>query len=585
MSGTLDTLMAAWPMLWRAIRSGQLFRPQCDLYPSDESIVAEYDVRIPMPQGHYLTANVFRPGNSGSSPNPTVMCAHPYDNRKIPALKNTPFGGPPAQYRLIPQAGGHPRFSTLTSWESPDPGFWTSAGYNVVNLNLPGFANSGGTPTIFSEDQGQSFREAIQWVSEQPWSDGNIGLCGVSFLCISQYFAAAVPSGQTLPDALKCMIPWEGVSDLYHDLVCRGGVAATGLLNFWWHTEVKECINTPIEAYLDAEEAIPAELLDRHPFYDHFWQSKVPALDHITIPMLVGASFSDHELHTTGTFRAYEKASSNKKWLYTHRNGKWSEFYHPECLALQRRFMDHFLKGIENEFADSPYVRLEVRTDRDTIKEVRKESSWPLPQTQYQSYFLADNELTISARSNEAVLSYPADSGQASFDRFFDADTELSGYMMAKIWIEVRPTSIHTGIPDDAIVCCYVEKLDKYGNPLRFNGSVGSQTDVLTRGYCRASRRALDPSLSTPWLPVITGDRHQPLNPGDIVPLHIALCPSSTYFEAGEGLRLTLSTNDTVHAPIFNKVTHDNIGRHVIHFGGQFDSYLLVPRIPAVDLS
>src|SRR6476659_4432660 len=68
---------------------------------------------------------------------PVVMCAHPYDNGKIPARGTTPFGGPPVQYRIIPQVG-RPRFSTLTSWEAPDPDFWVRAGYAVVNLNLPG---------------------------------------------------------------------------------------------------------------------------------------------------------------------------------------------------------------------------------------------------------------------------------------------------------------------------------------------------------------------------------------------------------------------------------------------------------------
>lgn len=566
-------------MLRRAIQSGQIFRPQCDLYSPDESIDATYDVHIPMPDGYEITANVFRPQGPSEVARPTVMCAHPYDNRKIPALGNTPFGGPPSQYRLIPQAGARPRFSTCTSWESPDPGFWVPAGYNVVNVNLPGFANSGGTPSIMSEQQGQAFRDAIQWVAEQPWSDGKVGLCGVSFLCISQYLAAAVPDGKTVPDALKCMIPWEGVSNLYHDLVCRGGVADTGFLNFWWHTEVKDCINVPIETYLEIEEATPPELVEHHPLYDQFWRAKAPPLENITTPMLVGASFSDHELHTMGTFRVYEKASSQKKWLYTHRNGKWAEFYHPECLAVQRDFMDHFLKGVDNEFAEQPYVRLEVRADRDTIQEVRHEPQWPLPQTDYQKLFLSKRGLSHDLQTKAGQLLYDAESGRASFDVVFEVDTELSGYMMVKLWVEARPKSIDAEMPTDLALCCYVDKLDESGAPVRFNGSVGSQHDVLTRGYCRASRRALNHNVSTPWLPFPAGDQHEPLEPGQIVPLHVALCPSSTFFRSGEGLRLTISPKDSVHAPIFHKVTEDNVGQHVIHFGEAFDSHLLIPRV------
>ncbi|MEM7707489.1 MAG: CocE/NonD family hydrolase [Pseudomonadota bacterium] len=578
--GKLDTLGAAWPMLKRALRSRQFFRPQCELYEPDPDIESHFDVPIEVPGGFELTANIFRSRSAGDAARPTIMCAHPYDNRKISVLGNTPFGGPPSQYRLIPQAGARPRFSTLTSWESPDPGFWVPAGYNLVNLNLPGFANSGGPPTILSEHQGQTFRDAIAWVGEQPWSDGGVGLCGVSFLCISQYLAAAVPDGQKLPNALKCIIPWEGVSNLYHDLVCRAGVADIGFLDFWWHTEVKESMNVPLEEYLAIEEAIPPKILDRHPMYDDYWRAKAPPLENITVPMLVGASFSDHELHTMGTFRAYEKASSDKKWLYTHRNGKWAEFYSPECLELQRQFMDHFLRQVENDFAEAPYIRLEVRSDRETIKEVRREREWPLPHTEYERLFLTSDGLANDESKSSAEVSYDAQNGQARFEMVFDDDTELSGYMMLKVWVEVRPAAAGLPSPQDVALCGYVDKLDKTRAPIRFNGSVGSEEDVLTRGYCRASRRALDVNASKPWLPIPAGDSHLPLKPGEVVPLHFAFCPSSTFFYAGEGLRLTVSPRDTVHAPIFQKVTSDNKGLHVLHFGGAYDSYLLVPRIP-----
>ncbi|MEM9398038.1 MAG: CocE/NonD family hydrolase, partial [Pseudomonadota bacterium] len=380
---------------------------------------------------------------------------------------------------------------------------------------------------------------------------------------------------------LKCMIPWEGVSDLYHDLACRGGVADTGFLDFWWHTEVKESINRPLASYLAVEEAIPPKILDHHPLYDEFWRAKAPPLENITVPMLVGASFSDHELHTMGTFRAFEQAQSPRKWLYTHRNGKWAEFYRPDCLALQKRFMDHFLKGEENEFAQEPRVRLEVRSDGKTIKEVRWEPQWPLRGTRYQKLYLAQRGLTLGPPEVAGEQSYDAKSGEAVFEFSFNEETELSGYMMLKLWVEARAGSSDATYPDDMALCCYVDKLDRHGERVGFNGSVGVQHDVLTRGYARASRRALSFERSSEWLPVPAGDSIEPLNPGDIVPLRIALCPSSTFFYAGETLRVTVSGRDTVFAPIFHKVTDDNDGVHVLHFGGDYDAHLLIPCIDA----
>jgi len=131
-----------------ALKSGQLLNPQAELTEPDPDILREYDVRIPMREGISVTANVFRSQKAADNDEkvPVVMCAHPYNNHLTSALKKTPLGGPPQQYRLIPQAGGKPVFSKLTSRESPDPNCWIPAGYAIVNMNLPGYANSEGPP-------------------------------------------------------------------------------------------------------------------------------------------------------------------------------------------------------------------------------------------------------------------------------------------------------------------------------------------------------------------------------------------------------------------------------------------------------
>ncbi|MEM1266912.1 MAG: CocE/NonD family hydrolase [Pseudomonadota bacterium] len=583
MSVTVSTIRAAWPILRRAIRSGQIAKPQCHLVEPDPDVLAEYDVEIPMSGGFSLTANVYKSKRAirDGTPMPVVMCAHPYDNHITPALKKTPLGGPPQQYRLLPQSGGTPRFSTLTSWEAPDPNFWVPAGYTQINLNLPGFSNSGGPASIMSRHQGECYREAIEWVGGQDWCDGNVGLCGVSFLCISQYLAAATPDGDAAPTALKCIIPWEGISDIYRDLACRGGVPDIGFLNFWWHTEVKGPLNNTLEQYLATEEAIPTEALRRHPFYDDYWKKKAPPLPKIEVPMLLCASFSDHELHTFGSFRAYEKASSEQKWIYTHRSGKWTEFYKPESLALQKDFMDRFLKGVPNRFDTLPPVRVEVRKDGATPFDVRWEQSWPLEDTEYTPLYLrSGNALSMAEEGSAGEVVYDGTTGQAVFEHVFEEPTELTGYAKLKLWIEARAGAGDTTPPDDMVLCCFLDKRDAKGRSVRFYGAVGQDQDMISRGYGRAVRRELDAAVSTPWQPVPLCARDEPLVPGEAVPLEIAFCPSGTFFEAGERLALIVSARDIVHAPIFKKDTSVNRGRHVLHFGGRYDTHLLVPRIP-----
>ena len=201
---------------------------------------------------------------------------------------------------------------------------------------------------------------------------------GVSYLAISQYFAAVEGSAKE-GSALKCMVPWEGLTDMYRDVACPGGVNGTGFLNFWWNTEVKEALNQSVAEFIANEGGIPPELISKHPLMDQYWADKAVELERIDIPMLICGSFSDHELHTRGSHRAFSRVSSEKKWLYTHRGGKWSEFYSLSVQELVRDFMDHFLKGQSNRFESLPPVRLEIRSSREEVRDVR----WLVLQTRF----------------------------------------------------------------------------------------------------------------------------------------------------------------------------------------------------------
>jgi predicted acyl esterase len=120
----------------------------------------------------------------------------------------------------------------------------------------------------------------------------------------------------------------------------------------------------------------------------------------------------------------------------------------------------------------------------------------------------------------------------------------------------------------------------KGGNPVNFRGSIGSTTDMVTRGWVRVAMRELDEIESTQWNPVPNGTREQLLTPGEIVPVDIALYPSSTFFAAGESLQLIVAGREIIPTPPYIKDESMNRGTHVLHFGGRRDSHLLVPGIP-----
>ncbi|MEO1652910.1 MAG: CocE/NonD family hydrolase [Bacteroidota bacterium] len=538
-----------------------------------------------MSEGFQLTANVFRSKAAEQSGKklPVVMCAHPYDNHKTPALKKTPLNGPPQQYRIIPQGGGIPTFSELTSWESPDPNFWVKNGYAIVNLNLPGYANSGGHPSVFSDHQAKCYYEAIEWIAQQDWCTGKVGLNGVSFLAISQYAVAFTKTYGGPPPALKCISPWEGLSDMYQDVAAFGGIPDLGFLTFWWHTEVKEVINGTTEDFIKAEGAIPTEMLNLHPHYDQYWKDKLPVLNQIELPMLVCASFSDHGLHTMGSFRAFERAKSKHKWVYTHRAGKWVVYYSKEVQELTKKFMDCFLKDEkDNGFLDIPPVRLEVRISKNEIKEVRHEKEWPLARTEYRKLFLAPGQKSLASElAKEAQpIAYAGKGGKVKFRYVFPEDTELSGYLKLKLWVESKASTSGQKVPSDMHIFSGVKKLDADGKEVEFYGSVGMDWDLVTRGCLKVSKRKLDPVHSTEWHPVYEGQEEALLSEGEIVPIEIALYPQSTFFRKNEAFELIISSKEIIPSRPFQKSTEVNEGKHIIHCGGEYDSHLLLPFIP-----
>ena len=580
-------LQAVGPLIGNALKSGQLFHPQAELTEPDPDVLCEYDVKIPMSDGTSLTANIFRSKKATDKNEkvPVVMCAHPYNNHLTPALGKTPMGGAPQQYRMIPQAGGVPVFSKLTSWESPDPNFWIPAGYALVNMNLPGYANSEGPPSAFTEHQGKCYYEAIEWVAKQPWCSGKVGLNGVSFLAISQYYVAACQAYGGPPPSLCCISPWEGLTDPYRDIFAFGGLSDIGFPDFWWATEVKPSMNGTEEDFVKADGSIPTDYLKKHPFYDDFWKAKAAKLEEISVPMLVCASFSDHCLHTMGSFRAFEKAKSKYKWVYTHRTGKWVSYYSPEVQEMTKNFMDCFLKDdTSSGFLDTPPVRLEVRSSLDEIHEVRYEHEWPLARTQYTKLYLSGQSQSLGLEKPEQSMEvvYPAKKGKALFDFRFTEDTELSGYMKLRVWVESRPGRAGNIAPDDMGMFIAVNKLDRDGKSVPFNGTVGLRTDMVTRGWCRVSRRELDPAESTEWHPVQSGASEQKLKAAEIVPVDIELYPSSTFFSAGETLQLIIASDEIIPSPPYRKSVECNHGKHVVHFGGNYDSYLLVPKVAAI---
>lgn len=192
--------------------------------PAPGAVVSLHDEPVRMRDGVTLRANVYLPAEGG--PFPVILCAHPYGKDRLPGRRGrrSRFS---AQYRIMRQPAPV-SFSTLTSWEAPDAEWWTSHGYAVVNADLRGSGSSEGTGSLMSDAEAQDVYDLVEWAGHQPWSKGDVGMLGVSYLAMMQYKVAALA-----PPSLRAICPWEGMTDAYRDLIRPGGVYEHGFSRVW----------------------------------------------------------------------------------------------------------------------------------------------------------------------------------------------------------------------------------------------------------------------------------------------------------------------------------------------------------------
>ncbi|MFV0496273.1 CocE/NonD family hydrolase [Mycobacterium sp.] len=530
-------------------------RPPVTVTDPPPDIVTERDVEVPTRDGTILRINVFRRG--GNSEQPVVLSIHPYAKDDLPSRRRGRWTFS-TQYRAMHQ-GAPLAFSALTGWESPDPAFWTAQGFVVVNADMRGCGTSDGTGRLLSRQEAEDTYDVVQWLAGQSWCDGRVVMLGVSYLAVAQFAVASLR-----PPALKAICPWEGFTDAYRDLAFPGGIRESGFTRVW-ALAVRRRTRQSYDLVRKQAE---------HPLRDDFWRSLTPDLPAIDVPMLVCGSFSDNNLHSRGSIRAFTQARSRHARLYTHRGGKWAVFYSAEARAEQLKFFREVLDGAPATRS----VRLEVREDRNTIAAVREEHEWPLGRTQWRPLYLgAAGRLSREQPTKAGSIAFDTRSRAAAFSWTVPEETELTGPMVARLWVQLDGC-------DDANLFVGVEKW-RDGRYVGFEGSYGWGRDRVTTGWQRISLRETDPELSQPWEPVPVCDSPQRLTRGEVVAVDVALGPSATLFRAGEQLRIVvagrwLSPRNPLTGQFPAAYPHPPRGLVTLRWGPRYDAHLLIPQIP-----
>jgi predicted acyl esterase len=563
----------------------------------------EWDVPIGMDDGIMLRADVFRP--LGSGPHPVILSYGPY-------AKGLAFqdGYPSAWERMT---SAHPDVTAgstnlYQNWEVVDPEKWVPDGYVCVRVDSRGAGRSPGFLDPWSPRETRDLALCIEWAGSQPWSSGKVGLNGISYYAMNQWYVAALQ-----PPHLAAMCVWEGAADFYRDLTHHGGILCTFAQN-WYDMQVKSVQHGLAErgprsrvtgelacgpdslsdAELERNRADFGADIRAHPLDDAYHRSRSPVWERVEVPFMSAANWGGQGLHPRGNFEGFVRAASPEKWLEAHGIEHWTEFYTDYGVQLQKAFFSHYLKG-EDTLRDWPRVRLQVR-HLDRFVE-RAESEWPLARTQWTKLYLDLDRRALRSgpASAPARIEYDANGEGVTFvGEPLERETEVTGPLAARLFVSSSTT--------DADVFAILRAFAPDGEEVVFQGAIDPHSP-LAQGWLRASHRALDPALSTAYRPYHTHAAAEPLVSGEAVQLDLELWPTSIVLPAGYRLALSVRGNDYVYpgpsggrlSNFKNEMTgcgpflHDDPrdrppaifgGMNALHADAQRAPYVLLPLIP-----
>ncbi len=558
-------ILSAFEPGTRTLPAGYQIDPMFKPIPVD--IIFEKDVPVVLRDGVTIYVDIFRP--VGGETVPVLIAWSPYGKSQ---------GTTPGVTQLYSMLGmDNSILSGLAKFEAPDPAYWCAHGYAVCNPDPRGIAYSDGDCAMFGRQEGQDCHDLIEWLAVQDWCNSKVAMSGTSYLAISQWFTAAEQ-----PPHLAAINPEEGFSDVYRDLVFRGGMPDFGFAERLRRNYVGK--NQREDNSLEAQQ---------NPLMNALWEDKAARFDRITVPAYVVASYSN-TLHTAGTFRAWRRMASTEKWLRIHNIQEWPDYYDEGNTEDLRRFFDHFLKGEDNGWESTPRVRYAVHDMKGNDRINQPANSFPPEEVANTRYYLHGGPRILApvAPVHDVPAEYDtgSDPALASFTVRFDTETVLAGYPKAHLWVEAKGS-------DDMDLFVLIQKLDAQGSHLQqFTvPNQGARMQDLTErgasvlrykgsnGRLRVSARHLDEALSTDEVPAHSFDRVEKLAPGQVVDVEIDCFPIGMVFYPGEQLRLVITARNVLGPlmPMVADYIPDNEGQHIIHTGGSRASYLQLPIVVA----
>ena len=384
--------------------------------PERNDILLDNRVPIPMRDGVSLYADVYRP--VGNERYPVIVSRTPYSTERFPSAY---------------EAGV----------------YFSRRGYVYVFQDVRGRHESDGRWEPFFDDERDGY-DTVEWAASQPWSNGKVGMQGGSYLGQNQWRAA-----QAAPPSLVTIFPSVASTSIYHDWITLNGAWRLSF-NFGWgpvRQESRIMQNTGAHT-VDGLHAIHYDEVQRHlplntmqqlvgrrakfyddwlanPDYNAYWKplNVEETFAKVAVPVHTFGGWFD--IFSQGTLRGYvgmsQKGSTERirrgsnivmgAWGHgsTQKTGDidFGPAAHVNEQALQLRWYDYWLKGIDNGLAAEPPVKLFVMGRNEWVLE----NEYPLARTEYRPFYFASGG-KANSDSGDGRLTWQKPAGSSPADRF-----------------------------------------------------------------------------------------------------------------------------------------------------------------------
>lgn len=470
------------------------------------------------------------------------------------------------------------------------------SGYAVVGANVRGSGCSEGAMfSILHPQQGADGAALVEWLGTRPWSDGNVGMYGVSYPGHTQFFTAA-----RRPEHLKALAAGGLTASLYREAFRPGGMFNVGFAAWWgemaqpWIESVGVTLrigagDTHCEAVQAAQpRAMTFHEVRDHEYDDEYWKGRATEtyVDAVEVPMMIIQGYQDQQTAMGGP-RLFERLTGPRKLIL--QNGGHGVGGNALAHEQVLRWMNRWLKGEENGIEDEPDVTVLFETgivDGELRPNwVETFADWPVPSTERRTWNLAaDGSLTAGAlgegQTGPLAYVYPMGTELVGNNDMFAIPPAPLGSLIYR----TAPFDEDVPVLGSArlVLHASAEAQDTDFMVVLHDVGPDGETLYLQRAFLRASHRAIDAAQSSVHWTHHPHDRSEPLVPGEVYELVISFPEVGHVFRAGHSVELAVLAPSVTPATDWGPMPINFPGINTVHHSADHPSRLELPVVPGI---